>query len=125
MGLKPWHLSQNLVHSPYSAAGGHRRASGEEQFHSAVLSGEGRSWKTIASFWPKKSDLSPGLLVQNLMKSSATREVRIGLALAVSITRSLGTVHAAWCLLPLVGGPSPLSIKHWLSASWGLCVRLY
>lgn len=42
-----------------------------EDFHSAVL-GEGKCWKTTASFWPRESDLFPGPCVRNLMRNSAT-----------------------------------------------------
>lgn len=48
-----------------------------EDFHSAVL-GEGKCWKTTASFWPRESDLFPGPCVRNLMRNSAWALDRFG-----------------------------------------------
>ena len=64
------HLIQNLVPSPYSAAGRDR-----SDLCSAVQFGEGTRWKKTGGFWPRKADLFPGLFVQNLIKSTAATKV--------------------------------------------------
>lgn len=46
-----------------------------EDFDSAVLLGEGKHWKTTASFPPRESDLFPSLCVWKLMRNSATSKV--------------------------------------------------
>ena len=63
------YLFLNVVHSLYTVAGG-----GESSFLLPCLERE-KSWKKTGSFWPRESDLFPGLFVWNLIKNSATTKV--------------------------------------------------